>query len=156
MKAKILSVLLLVAILTLSIAACGNDATPTPQPQPDTTQTEQTPQETPESVSDAPQEIGTGETMFVLSVTDDTGEELFWNVHTNQATVGAALLEVGLISGDESEWGLMVSHVNGLRADFMEDDAWWAFLVDGEMSMVGVDSTDVEAGVTYAFVFTPN
>ena len=156
MKAKILSLLLLVAILTLSIAACDNDAAPTPQPESGTTQTEQAPQESPESISDEPQEIGTGETMFLFSVTDDAGEELLWNVHTDQATVGAALLEVGLISGDESEWGLMVSHVNGLRADFMEDDAWWAFLVDGEMSMVGVDSTDVEAGVTYAFVFTPN
>jgi len=89
-------------------------------------------------------------------VTNDEGSLSVWNVSTDETTVGAALLSVGLIDGDDSEWGLMVTHVNGLRADFNEDDAWWAFYIDGEMAPAGVDATDIEEGVTYAFVFTPN
>jgi hypothetical protein len=101
------------------------------------------------------QSIGQGETVFRLEVTDNEEKTTVWDVRTNEATVGAALLEAGLIEGTVGEWGLMVSHVNGLRADFTEDGYWWAFYIDGEMAMAGVDSTDIEEGVIYAFVYTP-
>ena len=151
MKTKIISLLLLVAILTLSIAACATDAAPVEHPPDGATQAEQVP----ESSEGAPEDVGEGATVFLFSVTTDTGAELFWNVHTDQSTVGEALVEVGLILGDDTEFGLMVTHVNGLRADFTEDSAWWAFYIDGEMAMMGVDATEIEEGVTYAFVFTP-
>jgi len=98
---------------------------------------------------------GEGETVFRFEVTDDNGTVAVWNVHTDETTVGAALLEAGLIEGDMSDMGLMVKTVNGLRADFTEDGFWWAFYVDGEMAMAGVDSTDIEEGKVYAFVHTP-
>lgn len=137
MKAKIILLLLLIAIFTMSIVACGNDAAPV------------------SGDVGASQDIGTGETVFYFEVTDDDGNISLWLVHTDHATVGAALVDVGLISGDETDFGLMVTHVDGLRADFNEDGAWWAFYIDGEMAMTGVDATEIEAGVTYAFVFTP-
>lgn len=150
MKTKIILLLLLIAIFTMSIAACGNDAVPAEQPYYDTVQAEQLPED-----SVVVQDIGIGETVFYFEVTDDDGIVSLWVVHTNHTTVGAALVEVGLISGDETDFGLMVTYVDGLRADFNEDGAWWAFYIDGEMAMTGVDATEIEAGVTYAFVFTP-
>ncbi|MCL1823673.1 MAG: DUF4430 domain-containing protein [Oscillospiraceae bacterium] len=100
-------------------------------------------------------EIGQGKINFRFEVTDDKEETLVWNVSTNEITIGAALLEAELISGDVGEYGLEVLFVNGIRADFNEDKAYWAFYVDGEYAMTGVDSTDIEAGKTYAFVYTP-
>jgi len=99
-------------------------------------------------------DIGQGATMFIFEVIDDNDDKTIWNVHTDDATVGAALLDVGLIEGAMFDFGLMVSHVNGIRADFVEDGAYWAFYIDGEMAMAGVDTTDIEEGVTYSFIYT--
>jgi len=145
MKTKIILSLLLVIILALSITACNNNDTPQGQPEEGAATAD----------SGGAQDIGSGDTVFIFEVTDDEGNVSSWNVHTNQATVGGALVEAGLVSGDESAFGLMVTHVDGLRADFEEDGAFWAFYIDGEMAMEGVDATYIEDGVVYAFVYTP-
>ena len=54
-------------------------------------------------------------------------------IHTDQETVGAALLELGLIAGEESEYGLFIKTVNGLTADYDTDGVYWAFYIDGEI-----------------------
>ena len=59
--------------------------------------------------------------------------------------------ELNLIAGDESEYGLYVKQVNGITADYDVDQTYWAFYINGEMAMTGVDTTDVEAGATYSF-----
>ena len=92
---------------------------------------------------------------FTLEVTDDNGNVTSLTIKTDESTVGAALLDEGIIDGDVSEFGLMVLFVNGLRADYVEDGAWWAFYIDGEMAMEGVDTTEIEEGKTYAFIYTP-
>ncbi|MCL2225126.1 MAG: DUF4430 domain-containing protein [Defluviitaleaceae bacterium] len=99
-------------------------------------------------------EIGEGETVFRFEVTDGNGNFYVWNVSTNEATVGAALYSVGLIAGEVQAFGIMVTEVNGIQADFSADGAWWAFYVNGEFATVGVDATYIEEGATYAFVFT--
>jgi len=130
-------------------AATESSDEPTDTSESETTSEDET---TPE---DNPEDIGEGETTFLFKVTDGDGKVTSWNVSTDEKTVGAALVEVELIEGDAGEYGLMVIYVNGIRADFNEDGAWWKFQIDGEDSMVGVDSTDIEEGVTYAFIHTP-
>jgi predicted small lipoprotein YifL len=104
---------------------------------------------------DTAQNIGQGGTVFRFEVTDNNQMVTAWDVHTNETTVGAALLAVGLIEGEPSDFGLEIKYVNGLRADFTEDKAFWAFHVDGGFAMSGVDSTDIETDKTYALVYTP-
>ena len=41
--------------------------------------------------------------------------------------------------------------VNGETADYDTDGSYWAFYIDGEYAMAGVDYTAPEAGKTYAF-----
>jgi len=102
-----------------------------------------------------PEHVTNGGTKeFTFEVTDNDGNVTSQTVRTEETTVGAALVEAGLIEGDDSDFGLMVHHVNGLRADYVLDGAWWAFYIDGEMAMAGVDSTDIEEGVIYAFIYT--
>jgi len=149
MKAKT-TVLLLMALLLIA-AACGTAGNHSAQ-QPQGQANEAAPTEN--SLISA-QSIGGGARVFRLEVTDGEGNVNAWNVNTDEMTVGDALLGVGLIDGDVSDFGLMVTHVSGTRADYVEDGAWWAFYIDGEMAMAGVDATDIEEGVTYAFVYTP-
>lgn len=106
-----------------------------------------------EAVSDnsSVKELGEGETQFNFTVVDKEGNETAFIINTNASTVGEALLNVNLIEGDESEYGLYVKKVNGIVADYDVDQTYWAFYIDGEYAMTGVDSTDVVAGSTYAF-----
>lgn len=105
------------------------------------------------AISDA-REVGEGDSEFTLEVTDNGGELTRFIVRTNEKTIGAALLEVGLIEGEESQYGLFVKTVNGVTADYAADKAYWAFYVDGEYATSGADSVDIEQGKTYAFVYT--
>lgn len=95
--------------------------------------------------------LGEGATQFTFTVTDGEGNESAFEIHTDKTTVGEALLDLGLISGDDSEYGLYVKTVNGITADYDVDGTYWAFYVDGEYAMSGVDQTEITEGSTYSF-----
>lgn len=97
--------------------------------------------------------IGEGETMFVFTVTFEDATMHLYEVSTDATTVGEALLEVGLIEGEDSEYGLYVKTVDGVTLDWDTDAAYWAFYIDGEMAMSGVDTTDIVEGSTYTFAY---
>lgn len=95
--------------------------------------------------------LGTGAVVFHFCVVDGEGKESAFEIHTDKTVVGDALLELGLIAGDESEYGLYVKTVNGVTADYDVDQTYWAFYINGEYAMTGVDATPIEAGSTYTF-----
>ncbi len=88
---------------------------------------------------------------FSFKVVDEEGKETAFEIHTEQKTVGAALLELELIAGEESTYGLYVKTVNGVTVDYDTDGKYWAFYVNGEYAATGVDSTDITDGATYMF-----
>ena len=94
--------------------------------------------------------IGEGDTQFQLTVAHKDGKEKAFLVSTNETTVGAALLELELISGEDGDYGLYVKTVDGETLDFDTDGMYWAFYINGEYAMTGVDSTDITEGDTYA------
>ena len=94
---------------------------------------------------------GLGEKVFGLKVTDKEGNETFVTVCTDAATVGEALLQLNIIAGDESEWGLYVKTINGITADYNVDGTYWAFYIDGEYAMTGVDATEIQEEAVYSF-----
>ena len=95
--------------------------------------------------------LGDGATTFTLEVVDQEANTVTATVKTDEETVGAALLELGVIAGEDSEYGLYVKTVNGITLDYDTDGKYWAFYIDGEYAMTGVDSTDVVDGSTYKF-----
>ena len=95
--------------------------------------------------------LGTGSTEFSLAVVDQEGSETQFEIHTDKKTVGEALLELGLIAGEESEYGLYVKTVNGITVDYDKDGAYWAFYINGEYASSGVDSTEITEGESYSF-----
>ena len=95
--------------------------------------------------------LGTGSTEFSLTVADQEGSETRFEIHTDKDTVGEALLELGLIDGEESEYGLYVKTVNGITADYDKDGTYWAFYINGEYASSGVDSTKISEGESYSF-----
>ena len=95
--------------------------------------------------------LGEGENKFLFTVVDKEGIETTFEIHTDKEIVGEALLDLGLIDGEESEFGLFVKTVNGIVADYEVDSTYWAFYVNGEYAMSGVDSTNIEEGSIYSF-----
>lgn len=95
--------------------------------------------------------LGEGSRQFTLTVADQDGNETKFEIHTDQETVGDALTEIGLISGEEGEYGLYVKTVNGVTADYDKDGVYWAFYINGEYAATGVDTTAIEEGNSYSF-----
>lgn len=93
-------------------------------------------------------EFGKGEKTLSVEVKAEDKSVLF-TIHTDKKTVGEALLEHKLIDGDEGPYGLYVKVVNGITADFDEDQTYWAFYIDGELAMTGVDMTDIDESAAY-------
>lgn len=106
---------------------------------------------TPDAAQAADSVLGQGATAFTFTVVDGDGNETSYEINTDQTTVGDALVELGLIAGDESDYGLYVKTVNGITVDYDTDGKYWAFYVDGEYAQTGVDSTDITPGSTYTF-----
>lgn len=77
-----------------------------------------------------------------------------FTIHTDKATVGEALLEHKLISGDAGEFGMYIKLVNGITADYDIDKSYWAFYINGEYAMSGVDMTDIDETVKYQLAYT--
>lgn len=98
--------------------------------------------------------LGEGDTSFYLTVKDSDNTVTRFQISTNAATVGEALLQLELISGNETEYGLYVTTVNGIAADWDTEKAYWAFYINGEYAMTGVDSTEIVAGTTYELIKT--
>lgn len=93
-------------------------------------------------------EFGSGAKTVVVEV--KAGEDLVtFTIKTDKDTVGAALTEHGLISGEMGDFGLYVKVVNGITADYDVDKSYWAFYIDGEYALTGVDTTKITDGIIY-------
>ena len=104
-----------------------------------------------EAVENEVEVLGEGETMFLFTVVDKDENETNYEIHTDKDVVGDALLDLELIAGEDGDFGLYVKTVNGITADYDVDQTYWAFYVNGEYAMSGVDTTEVEEGASYAF-----
>lgn len=140
---KLLSCILCIVLIAAMALMTGCNATP----NPDAVSSAVTDTVSKVEVTN----VGEGDTQFDFTVIDKDGKETSFKVSTNKTTVGEALLEVGLIEGDIEQYGLYVKAVNGITLDFNTDGLYWAFYVNGEYAMSGVDTTEIKSGETYTF-----
>ena len=132
---KLLSMLLcIVLIAAMALLAGCNDNTTTSDP-----------------VSSGITETQKAEKSFTFVVVDTSGKETSFEISSGKTTVGEALLDEGLIAGEDGQYGLYVKTVNGITLDFDADGKYWAFYVNGEYGMSGVDATEIVDGDTYSF-----
>lgn len=95
------------------------------------------------------QTYGTGKYSFDLVVTDPDGIDTQVTVKTDKDTLGDALLQLGIVDGEKSDFGLYVKTVNGVTLDYDRDQKYWALYVNGEAVDSGIDATPVTSGDTY-------
>ena len=132
MKKTIRNLLLTVIVLAIALfaVACNNS-----DPWASATYLENT-------------ELGEGATTFTLEVKAEDKTVVF-TVNTDKEILSDALLEVGLIKGEDSTYGLYLTHVNGMIADYDTDGTYWAIYENGEYAMTGIDGIVIASGATY-------
>ena len=91
---------------------------------------------------------------FTFIVVDAAGQETPFTVISSKKTVGEALLDEGLIEGEDGPYGLYVKKVNGITADYDKTQTYWALKKNGKDVMTGVDMTEITDGEHYEFVYT--
>ena len=139
---KILSLILtlaLVAAIALFAIGCNDNPTSDPSSQK------------PSSSQSDSSVLGQGKTAFTVSITFKDGSQKTYTVNTDKTTLGEALVELKLISGTMGDYGLMIETVDGETVKYADDGKYWAFYINGEYAMSGVDTTDITAGATYSF-----
>ena len=92
---------------------------------------------------------------ITLEVIGPDGSSKEHKVSTDSSkNLGQALMDAGLIEGEEGAYGLYVKVVDGITADHDVDQSWWGLYKDGEMLMTGVDSTPIADGDHFEFVYS--
>lgn len=99
--------------------------------------------------------LGEGSKTLTVKVTAE-GKSVTFTIYTDKATLGDALSEHNLISGEQGAYGLYIKTVNGIYADYNTTKSYWSINKNGEYMSTGVDSETVEEGCTYEFIYTKN
>ena len=90
--------------------------------------------------------LGEGSKAFDLSIVDKEGVNHLYRIHTDEEMVGFALIEHELIEGEQGQYGMYIKSVLGQVLDYETDKMYWAFYVNGEYAMTGVDLTPITEG----------
>ena len=125
-KSRFASLILvvLIAAMVLSLAACGSED---------------------EVVANAQTKS------FIFEVVYPDGSTESFDIESTESTVGGALMAEGLVQGEDGTYGLYVKTVGGVTLDYETHGMYWAFYINGEYGMTGCEKTDIEDGATYAF-----
>ena len=93
-----------------------------------------------------------------ITVVSKDGEKTEYQIDTDAEYLQQAMDEAkeeGLTySGTEGEFGLMVDTVNGEKAVYEENDAYWGFTVNGEYCNYGIAEQPVADGDEFEIVYT--
>ena len=95
------------------------------------------------------QSLGQGATTFTLVVCDAEGKEVSAQISTDETILGQALLDLKLIAGEDSEYGLYLKTVNGITYDYDTHGKYWALYINGEYALTGIDSTEIVPDAVY-------
>ena len=92
--------------------------------------------------------IGDGEKTVSFTV-EAEDQVITITLKTDKATLGEAMYEHGLVN-DASFFDTL----NGIKADWEKDQAYWGFYQGEEFMMVGIGDTEITGGESYRFVYT--
>ena len=98
-----------------------------------------------------------GEKHVVIHVVDDGGAVTSYEVDTDSAYLQQAMEEAEGLTYEalDGPYGLSVHTVNGLRADYEKDGAYWGFSVNDGYCNYGISQQPVEDGDLFRIEYTP-
>ena len=136
---KVISSVVLISVMLLSFCACGN------------TNNEKGIWEDATYTQDA--EFGNGKKTVAVEVRAEEKSVTF-TIKTDKETLGEALIENNLVSGENGAYGLYIKSVNGIIADYDINQSYWAITKNGESVMTGADGVEISDGEHYELIYT--
>ena len=96
-------------------------------------------------------DVDTSEKTFTFTVVHADGTTKDFTITTTETILADALVNEGIIAGEDGPYGLYVKTVDGETLDYETDGKYWALYIDGQYAVTGVDSTEIKDGATYSF-----
>lgn len=100
-----------------------------------------------------------GSKKVTLSVVSESGDATDYEAKTDALVLQELMDELEddgfTYGGAESEYGLMVDTINGVRADYTLDGAYWSFYVNDAYCNYGISEQPVNDGDAFSIVYTP-
>ena len=94
---------------------------------------------------------------ITVEVVNSEGEATDYTLDTDAEFLRQAMDELGdkgfSYEGTDSEYGIMISTINGETADYATDGAYWSLYVNDEYGMYGADSQPVADGDKYTWKY---
>jgi len=88
-----------------------------------------------------------------VTVLHSEGQEKVFQLETRAETLGEALVEAGLITGEEGPYGIYILTVDGETVDESLQQ-WWCLTKGGQQHNHSADSTVLTDGDAYELTFT--
>ncbi len=134
--------LILAILLTLCLCACAHAQNPnTDSEAPASSQIQNN--------SDVKNTI-----TITVEVVGKDGKTTPFTIQTAEKYLRGALEQENLVEGEDGTYGLYITHVNGERAVYETDGAYWAVYEGDVAAMTGVDGIKLKDGATYKLVYT--
>ena len=138
---KKLIALLLAAVLLLALVGCAKENAGI--------------EADPNKIEVIDKKDGQGEKVITVIVVHKDGSSKEITYDTDEEFLGALLQADGLIQGNAGPYGMEITHVDGEKAVYTEDNAYWALYEGGEYALQGIDTTPVKDGGEYKLAYTP-
>ena len=94
----------------------------------------------------------TGSKQVTVEVVDDSGAATVYEFSTDALYLRQVMEQAEGLTFEGADG--MVTTVNGLRADYVLDGAYWGFFVNGEYCNYGIDQQPVEDADRFSIVYT--
>lgn len=95
-----------------------------------------------------------GAKSITVAVVHADGSEKNFEYNTDEEFLGAVILAEGLVEGEKGPYGLVISAVDGEKAVWEENGAYWALFIGEEYATTGADTTPIADGGVYKLVYT--
>lgn len=91
---------------------------------------------------------------ITVEVVHKSGEKVGHVIETDTTNLGDALIESGFVEGDNGQYGLYITSVDGEVADYSVDSSFWAITKAGEEVFTGASETPIADGEHYELTYT--
>ena len=99
-------------------------------------------------------ETQAGAKTISVTVVHADGSEKQFQYHTDEEYLGAVLLAEELVQGEMGPYGLTIYVVDGEKADWNENQSYWALYEGEDYATTGADAIVVKDGDSYKLVYT--
>lgn len=102
----------------------------------------------------APQ-AANGAKTITIAVTDNQNTTTVYETTTDAQYLRQAMEDTKDLTfqGTEGQYGLMLDTINGLTADWEQDQAWWSIYVNDALANYGIDSQPIADGDVIQFQY---